>query len=175
MSEKIVVAIDGSDTGDRALNCAAELSNKLGKDLCIVHVLLHGRPSEEMLRLAEVEHLLGQSSSQEAFRRKPVPKSLREIVPSIEEELELAMATGAIAEHVLSRAKQRAEDLGARNVTTRTCAGDYADEILQIADSEKAEFIVIGSRGLGRIREVLLGSVSQKVLHHAACTVVVVR
>jgi len=63
----------------------------------------------------------------------------------------------------------------ALNVTTQICAGDIADEILDVADVEMADTLVLGRRGLGRVREALLGSVSQKVLHHAACTVVIVK
>jgi nucleotide-binding universal stress UspA family protein len=43
-----------------------------------------------------------------------------------------------------------------------------------VAEAENAEMIVLGRRGLGRVREVLLGSVSQKVLHQADCTVIIV-
>ncbi len=46
--------------------------------------------------------------------------------------------------------------------------------ILDVAEAEKADLLVMGRRGLGRVREVLLGSVSQKVLHHADCKVVIV-
>ena len=59
-------------------------------------------------------------------------------------------------------------------MTAQVCAGDTAEEILDVAEAEKADVLVLGRRGLGRVREVLLGSVSQKVLHHADCTVVIV-
>jgi nucleotide-binding universal stress UspA family protein len=54
-------------------------------------------------------------------------------------------------------------------------AGDYADEILDMAEAEEASMIVMGRRGLGRLREVLLGSVTQKVLHATDRTLVIVR
>ena len=81
----------------------------------------------------------------------------------------------ALGERTNSHAKKRAEKAGARNVTTHICAGDIADEILDVAEAEKAGILVLGRRGLGRVRETLLGSVSQKVLHHADCTVVIVK
>jgi len=49
------------------------------------------------------------------------------------------------------------------------------DSILRVAQRERADLIVIGSRGLRGIREVLLGSVSSGVLHHASCPVLIVR
>jgi len=53
--------------------------------------------------------------------------------------------------------------------------GDYAEEILNAAKEFDADMIVIGSRGLGLLKSTVLGSVSQKVLHHASCSVVTVR
>ena len=53
--------------------------------------------------------------------------------------------------------------------------GRPVDSILRVAEEEKADLIVMGSRGLGGAREVLLGSVSSGVLHHAACPVLIVR
>jgi nucleotide-binding universal stress UspA family protein len=50
--------------------------------------------------------------------------------------------------------------------------GQAADALLEQADS--AELIVVGSRGLGGFKSLLLGSVSQQVVHHATCPVVVV-
>ena len=52
---------------------------------------------------------------------------------------------------------------------------DYGEEILNAAKEFDADMIVIGSRGLGLLKSNVLGSVSQKVLHHAGCSVVTVR
>ena len=54
------------------------------------------------------------------------------------------------------------------------CAGDIADEILDVAEEEKAEIIVLGRRGLGRVREVLLGSVSHDLVHKSGAIVMTV-
>lgn len=53
--------------------------------------------------------------------------------------------------------------------------GKPADEILTVAKQHKADLIVTGAKGLGAIGRVLLGSVSTRVVHHAACSVLVVR
>jgi nucleotide-binding universal stress UspA family protein len=51
--------------------------------------------------------------------------------------------------------------------------GAPADEILDTA--QDADLIVLGARGLGRLERLLVGSVSERVLHHAPCSVLVVR
>jgi nucleotide-binding universal stress UspA family protein len=58
-------------------------------------------------------------------------------------------------------------------VQTTVVEGPAAQVLLEAA--EGAELLVMGSRGLGGFRELLLGSVSQQCAHHARCPVVIVR
>jgi nucleotide-binding universal stress UspA family protein len=58
-------------------------------------------------------------------------------------------------------------------VRTHTPVGDPARALLELAAT--ADLLVVGSRGLGAVRRVLLGSVSEKVLQHAPCPVLIVR
>lgn len=53
--------------------------------------------------------------------------------------------------------------------------GEPAEEITDLARLEDYDLIVVGSRGLGPVKEILLGSVSNRVLHTAPCPVLVVR
>ena len=53
--------------------------------------------------------------------------------------------------------------------------GVPADEIVKVAEQEKVDLIVIGSRGLAEVRAFLLGSVSDRVNHHAKCPVLIVK
>lgn len=53
--------------------------------------------------------------------------------------------------------------------------GDPADQILQIAEKEGFDLIIIGNRGLSPFDRLLLGSVSRKVVDHAHCSVLVAR
>lgn len=174
MADKIVVATDGSNTGHRAVDFAATLSTKFGQPLCIVHVMMHGRPTKEFQMMAEIEGLAKPVSKSGGTSWIADPAAFGGLFPSADDEIGTAHMITALGEHVAASAKVRAEEAGARDVTTRICIGDIADEILDVAEDEKADIIVIGRRGLGRVREVLLGSVSQKVLHHADCKVVIV-
>jgi len=74
----------------------------------------------------------------------------------------------------LTAAVEVADACGVR-ATTRLLSGNTADEIVACADSIRADLIVIGSRGLGALGRMILGSVSRAVLHETRVPVLVVR
>lgn len=57
----------------------------------------------------------------------------------------------------------------------RLVQGTPADEIVRLAQLEKVDLIVLGSRGLSEVRAFLLGSVSDKIIHHAKCPVLIIK
>lgn len=75
---------------------------------------------------------------------------------------------------VLDKCKQKADEAGVK-LETVIAEGDPASNITGYAHREGFDLIIIGSRGLGRFKEMVLGSVSNKVLHHAKCGVLVVK
>lgn len=77
-------------------------------------------------------------------------------------------------EEVLKKGTELAKSLGL-DVATRLEGGDAADEIIRIADAENYDLIVVGSRGLSRVKAFLLGSVSSKIMSHAKKSVLIVR
>jgi nucleotide-binding universal stress UspA family protein len=79
-----------------------------------------------------------------------------------------------VAISVLKRAEHYVQDKGVE-LETHAREGDPAEVIIQVANEQQADLIVVGSRGLTGIRRFLLGSVSNKVSHHAPCSVMIVR
>ena len=69
--------------------------------------------------------------------------------------------------------RMRAE--GAKVVKAHLMLGLPDAAIVSLADELEAELVVVGSRGLGGLRRILLGSVSDSVVRHARCAVLVVR
>lgn len=175
MEDRIIAATDGSDHGTRAVAFAIELALGLGRGLSLVHVDMHARPSMEMTRLAEAEHLLDRLSQAETLGGFAAGASIRQLYDDSRDEIERIRISRAIGQEILERARLAAEDAGVMDVRAVHSSGDYADEILDAAESEGAEIIVLGRRGLGRFREFLVGSVTQKVLHMTDKSVVVVR
>jgi len=77
-------------------------------------------------------------------------------------------------EAVLARAREYVKDC-ALDITTELREAPDAEAILEEADAHHCDLIVMGTRGLGRLTGLLLGSVSQKVVQHAKCPVLLVR
>jgi len=61
------------------------------------------------------------------------------------------------------------------DVHTELIEGDAAEAIIEVAKTRHSEVIVMGSRGLGSLAGLILGSTSQKVVSHAPCPVLIVR
>ena len=60
-------------------------------------------------------------------------------------------------------------------INTTLLEGNPASTILEFSQMEKYEVIIIGSRGMWHFKELILGSVSSKILHHSSCPVLLIR
>ncbi len=58
---------------------------------------------------------------------------------------------------------------------TKVVVGDPGTEIVRVASEEGYDLVIVGNRGRNQFAEIVLGSVSNRVLHHAGCPVLVVR
>jgi nucleotide-binding universal stress UspA family protein len=79
-----------------------------------------------------------------------------------------------VAESVLSRAEAEAESQGIA-VVTHARGGEPAHVLLEVAEEQNADLIVVGARGLTGFQRFLLGSVTSKLAHHAPCSLLIVR
>ncbi len=145
MFASIVVGTDGSETAGEAVRQAVELAARLGARLDIVSAY------------------------------EPVPRSLlrRESQP-LPEDVEWTVNPREDVDAVL---REAAEVAGAAGVRTDTYArrGDAADAILDVAEERDADLVVVGNRGMTGARRFLLGSVPNRVSHHAPCSVLIIR
>jgi nucleotide-binding universal stress UspA family protein len=173
MFKRIIVGLDGSDHARKALEIAIELA-RIGKSsLVLVHALNEAPLSEAERKLAETEF-----GMRDLTERPPVTA-----VAGAGQDPRLGVsATPAQALHTSLRARtemtqflldQIREDAlrqGIENVEINIEGGEPADVILAAAKANKADLIVIGSRGLSDLQGLVYGSTSHKVAHRAPCT-----
>lgn len=163
MIRTIVVPVDGSADADKAVTLAADLASKYGARLLLFHVLLLGHVPEQLRRLS--------GKRVEAPEAGPGPMAAGGYAsPELPREVRLD-----IAEQLLDRARRLAEYHGARRVESAWVEGPVTQRILEHAEDEDADMIVMGSRGLSDLKSLMVGSVSHKVAHLFERSVVIVR
>ena len=137
------------------------------------HILLGVDGSEHAIHAAKKAAELARTVNAKILRivvaYEPVPPYLGE--PNMQTAISARMKE---AETILSKAMQAVGKIPGE-VRTEILEGSPAEAILDVAKTRKSDLIVIGSRGLGRLRGALLGSQSQKVVQHAPCPVLIVR
>lgn len=172
MFKSILVAIDGSDAARRALETAIELASMHNAKLFIAHIYLHGKPAEELERLAEIEHLAPEAAASLTLSLDAEATSYSNLFSNARHEAQVVSKMGDL---ILLRAKEQALKAGVEPVDTYSAAGDYADGILDAIDETGPDLVVMGHRGLGRVKRLLLGSVSNKVAQQADAAVLLVQ
>jgi nucleotide-binding universal stress UspA family protein len=150
---KILLATDGSEEATLAARTAADIADKTGSELHVVHARL-------MLPWAGYPTAAAPQSS------SPVgAEEAREMVTRwLDDQVERIEAEGGSVAQAHLRLGRPEEGI----VTV-------AEEIVNLAEEIGASLIVVGSRGLGGLRRALMGSVSDSVVRHAHCPVLVVR
>ena len=145
MFTSIVVGTDGSETAARAVGQALDLAKALGASLEIV---------------TAYEPVGGQRLRQE---KRDAP-----------EDVQWALNEKEDVEATLKAAADRAAEAGVE-VRTHARQGDPADAILDVAEETSADLVIVGNKGMSGAKRFLLGSVPNKVSHHAPCSVLIVR
>ena len=99
----------------------------------------------------------------------PIPPYLGE--PNLQNAIDARLNQ---AKDVLQKATDIVGEIPAE-IHTELIEGDPAEAIIEVAKTRYSDVIVMGSRGLGRLAGLVLGSTSQKVVSHAPCPVLIVR
>ena len=146
MFGSILVGTDGSATATTAVRHAIDLARELDARLQIVSA--YEPVSDQRLRSEKIE----------------LPGDAQWTVGPREDVLA-----------VLGAAQQEAVQSGLVAVETFARQGDAADAILDVAEEQRSDLIIVGNRGMTGAKRFLLGSVPNKVSHHAPCSVLIVR
>ena len=149
MFKKIVVPVDGSESAWRALEQACALAEKFEGELLVLTVIVIQPYNNAALLAVPLDHnIISQSNA------------------DLEE----------VGKEILARAREKVTETGF------TGAADYkielghpSERILTISKAEKADAIVLGSRGLSGLAEFFLGSVSTKISQYSNIPVLIVK
>jgi nucleotide-binding universal stress UspA family protein len=144
---KILLATDASKDAEKAALIASDIANSTGSELHVLHV-------------ANTKDFHVAPGAEQSFSPRTV--SLGEVREKAEKTLEQAV--------------KQVEEAGGTVAQSHLRSGDPDDEILRFCDEQGGfGLIVMGSRGLTRIKRVVIGSVSESVVRHAHCPVLVAR
>jgi nucleotide-binding universal stress UspA family protein len=141
----IVVGTDGSDTAKQAVREAIELARDV-------------RARVDLVSAYEPV-----ASSRLKVERREVPEDVQWMVNPRED-----------VNVTLEEAANEVREAGVE-VQTFAREGDPADAILDVAEERDSDLIVVGNKGMTGAKRFLLGSVPNKVSHHAPCSVLIVR
>jgi nucleotide-binding universal stress UspA family protein len=145
MFKSIVVGTDGSDTATQAVRQAVDLASAVGAKLELVSAY------------------------------EPVPaQRLREERREAPEDIQWAINPREDVDATLEAAAGVASEAGVTASIHRR-QGDPADAILDVAEEQEADLIIVGNKGMTGAKRFLLGSVPNKVSHHAPCSVLIIR
>lgn len=145
MFSSIVVGTDGSDTATQAVREAVDIAGAVGATLELVSA--YTPVSEQRLRA----------------ERRDAPEDVQWAI-NPKQEVEASLADAA----------DIARKAGV-NVNMHARQGDPADAILDVAEEQSSDLVILGNKGMTGAKRFLLGSVPDKVSHHAPCSVLIVR
>jgi nucleotide-binding universal stress UspA family protein len=142
---RIVVGTDGSETAAEAVRQAVDLARLSNATLSIV-------------------------SAFEPVPERRVAGEQGDAPADVQHEIGPREDVNLILDGAAAEAKKAG--LG---VQTHPIEADPANAILDVAEETNADLIVVGNKGMSGARRFLLGSVPNKVSHHAPCSVIIVR
>jgi len=146
---KILLATDGSEEAALAAQTAADLANKTNSELHIIHVRPRITPHYPGYYIGP-----GVVEDAEEKERKHLDQEVQRLLETQVDQVRAA---------------------GSSTAQTHLRIGRVDEEIIAAAEELGAGLIVVGSRGQGGMRRTLMGSVSDSVVRHAHCPVMVVR
>ncbi len=147
MIKKILVATDASAASNRAVSEAAYLAAAHEAELLILHVIRDMQLPAQMKKSPEIEAF--ETTREDILRQ--------------------------VAESILLEASAKAKAEGAKKVQTAIGSGDPATSVIGFAKRRRIDTIVIGTRGLGKLKGLFMGSVSRKIVNNAEANCLVVR
>ncbi len=175
MLKKILIATDGSEHANKAVAIGADIASKYDAEVVLVHVLMRHEISDDLKRMAQIEHLADERGEPLATIVGAVPSGRYPAVTISQRSPEPDKMLHAIGEQLLKLAEITVREHGVAKVSHRIEDGKPVNVIMSMIESENADMVVVGARGLTDAHALLMGSVSHKLAHLSPVTCVAVR
>jgi nucleotide-binding universal stress UspA family protein len=152
--ENILVPLDNSDHSSRALDVAIQIGKRFGGKITLMHVY-----SVSVVPVSV-----------------PEPYAFTSSVPVVPPAYvsKLAEASREAGQKILEEGKKKAEAERVE-VGVKLEEGHAVQQIVKASKEASFDLIVMGARGVSHVREMLLGSTTDGVMHHVACPVLIIR
>ena len=173
MIKRILVPVDGSVHSVQAVELASEIASRFDAEIILLHILLRGHMPEGLRRAIEVE--VSQRPEAGSGHLVNMPQEIMARVKDKKATQLSLEALDVIAKFVLSRVASICREKGVAEVKRTVEEGDPTEIILETAEKNNVDMIVMGSRGLSNLAGMLVGSVSHKVGQLSKCTCVTVK
>jgi len=174
MFKSIVVAYDGSPHSGRALEIGTDLAKQGKIPLGIIFVVErhHLYIPGEVRKMGEVEHLIDPTPKM-MVNFENAPATMMSSMAQADTDSQAAMFQ--YADFVVDQAQRHARDEGVNEVESSVVMGYPAEKIVAFARDRKADLIITGSRGFGKLKSLVLGSTSHRVTELAKCSCLIVK
>lgn len=144
---RILIAYDGSDSAKKAVDVIGDMARK-NDEIFLLTVIPAELLSSTFTKMLLPDIDLSSIAKDSAFKER-AEETLKEVAEMIKDKVS--------------------------KIETIVASGDPADEILVTAKNKACDLIVVGYKGYGKEGRFLIGSVTDKVVRHAYCSVMVVR
>jgi len=146
---KILVCVDGSKYSDLALSKAISLSEKYNSKLFLVNVI-----DEHLIDFwNETEYAVGTKRPQTHLKK----------------DSKIMLETEKMLKRYSKKIPQTID------YSEKILVGDISNEIVNYANKTKIDLIIVGVRGLGKFKKLLLGSISSKISDYSSCSVLIIK
>ena len=167
MTKRVLVAVDGTEASNMALEIACALADSYDANLGLLCVVQPDQISDGMIKGAKIEGILKSSDFNSLYQSDI--HSTSNIGAQEDRAAYVSRLSTAIANRTVAEAEAYSQDSAAKAIKTFVRSGDVANEILNVAQSNNADVIVMGHDQRGRLEALIKGSVAEKVVRDAPC------
>ena len=169
MTKRVLVAVDGTEASNTALEIACALADSYEANLGLLCVIEPSQVNDELIKGALVEGVLKRPDYNEWFHGALHGRGGFTFSEEARRGAYVARLASALAEHTVAEAEAYSKESSAKAVKTFVRSGDVAEEIVDVARKNNADIIIMGHDRRGRLESLIKGSVAEKVERTAPC------